>query len=482
MHQQTEPLLAQNEIVNSSLSEDSDDEIDEKTFGESHTVPEASHLRRILRKCPPLLQTLSKHIFSKSVLTSFLPQCLQPGGLRQPPNLPSTAYLDAVRGFAAVAVVNHHFYWYNPILSLPFVSIVRQGRVMVDVFFIISGYVLTRKMLRLMREDKHLDLLQCLASSTFRRYMRLFLSACFGSFICMVLVSLNLVSHPEAHRMDSIFAQFGDWIADTVHFTNPFADVAGYWYSGVVNSRYHYFLWTIPAEFRGSVVVFLFGVACCKMNPITRQTICCLLIASGYTWNAVYVSLFLFGVLLAERGLQRDTKETTLPLRGSGAARFYMSFRMHFISGLAIVLGVYLAGQPKDLGINGPFPWPMLSKVVPFWWPAAVEGREHFWLSISAALILYGLDNCTTYQRPFNWAFSQYIGRLSFGIYVMQLPVALLYKDPFKSLLGDSVWVSLLNYFVHMFILLWVADYFIRIDRRIISIGRWLEKKTFVPG
>ena len=45
-----------------------------------------------------------------------------------------TSYLDALRGIAAIVVVNHHFFPYEPtwIMQQPFVRILAAGRGMVE--------------------------------------------------------------------------------------------------------------------------------------------------------------------------------------------------------------------------------------------------------------------------------------------------------------------------------------------------------------
>ena len=434
------------------------------------------------------------NILTCQFLISILPQYLQPGGLKAPKKLRSTAYLDALRGYAAWAVVNHHFYWRSPFINLPFINITHKGRVMVDIFFIISGYVLSQKMLKLMREKKEQDLLQCLASSTFRRYIRLYFSAYVGAFLSMLTVYSNSMITPITPRKSSFFAQLVDWMSDMSHFSNPFANVTGYYYPDALNSRYHPYLWTIPVEFRGSMVVFVFCTACCKLSTAHRQIACWILILLGYAWDTVYVSLFMFGVFLADRSITHPTPAVNSPppaieqlqLEGGGIKRRgAIIIRIYVIAGVALILGVYLCSQPEDLGLKGPEPWLHLSKAIPSWWAQGNQGREHFWLSISACLILYALEACPILQRPFNYGFSQYIGHLSFGIYLMHLLIQRTFWDgPLKKLLaaylGYSSWSYCVIYVPYFLAVMWAADYFIRADRHVISFGRWLEKKTFI--
>jgi hypothetical protein len=117
-------------------------------------------------------------------------------------NLHSTSYLDGLRGMAALIVYINHLVvdWFPSlrtaygsydqnyhVLQLPILRIFFSGRGMVAVFFVISGYVLSIKSLRLMRQLQLSDLLDSLASSTFRRGIRLFLPTTASTFLSMLL-------------------------------------------------------------------------------------------------------------------------------------------------------------------------------------------------------------------------------------------------------------------------------------------------------
>jgi hypothetical protein len=124
-----------------------------------------------------------------------------------------TAYLDGVRGVAAFIVLVYHGLsdWFPALrygygsgpeyfnfLQLPMVRIFYQGRGMVTIFFIVSGYALSYKALRQMRAAQYSALLDSLASSTFRRGMRLFIPTTFTTFISC------LVAHRGWYRQDPL--------------------------------------------------------------------------------------------------------------------------------------------------------------------------------------------------------------------------------------------------------------------------------------
>lgn len=95
---------------------------------------------------PGYKRYLALHIFHPTItfITSLPPRFVQRGGLKPKKTLGPTSYLDALRGWAAFIVVNHHGFPYAdlPIFRYPIFSLLTAGRAMVDVFFVISGFVL----------------------------------------------------------------------------------------------------------------------------------------------------------------------------------------------------------------------------------------------------------------------------------------------------------------------------------------------------
>lgn len=102
-------------------------------------VPEQSRL-------PGYRRYFTVHILYPAIAftISLPPKFVRRGGLQQKKKLGPTSYLDALRGWAAFIVVNHHGFPYAnlKIFEYPFFSLMLAGRAMVDIFFVISGYVL----------------------------------------------------------------------------------------------------------------------------------------------------------------------------------------------------------------------------------------------------------------------------------------------------------------------------------------------------
>jgi hypothetical protein len=188
-------------------------------------------------------------------LLSLLPTIMRGEGFRPKKKLGSTSYLDALRGCAAIIVVFHHTlpYWNMALFKYPFFIVLLAGRGMVDIFFVISGYVLGFKLLKLIRAKDNERLLHHFASSIFRRYLRLYLPAFVITFVSMLLVAQGWkIGWMTVPRLPTVREQFWDWLLESFRFANPFSHITGYWTENDLcpTHRYNEVLWTIPVEVR----------------------------------------------------------------------------------------------------------------------------------------------------------------------------------------------------------------------------------------
>lgn len=350
---------------------------------------------------------------------------------------------------------------------------------MVDLFFVISGYVLSQRLLHLMRSQQKSKLLDSLASSVFRRYLRLYIPCALVTGLSMLLVSFGLIM-PEL-RQASFPAQIWHCIRDFAQFCNPFAPALGWFDSNVITNHYDPALWTIPVEFRGSVIVYAFCIAACKLNTRHRMSMCGLLVFSCFGWQAFYAANFLSGVLLADISLsrypERYISRGPLPFCSNGALA-QESLRMRSVYTTLCVFSLFLLCQPNDMKYFG---WPFLNSIAPHW---GNYGDGHFWTTIASPLLILSLDSLPSLQTPLLWSFSQYIGDLSFGIYAMHiLNIHLYWKPVFEPFVQQHFHDSLLAWLpftlLHYALILCVADWFERMDRRVVKLGKMLQSRYF---
>jgi peptidoglycan/LPS O-acetylase OafA/YrhL len=415
---------------------------------------------------------------------SLLPRYLRKGGLRRKEKLRDTSYLDALRGIAALIVVHHHHQVHPS--ELPFLSLATAGKSSVNVFFVISGYVLSYRLLKQMRARDSSSLLDTFASSMFRRYIRLFLPSFLASFIAVILTRMGRLGY--VYRFDHLYQQVWDWILDCVRLGNPFVGPRGYKIANDNSYASSYLdpLWTIPVEFRGSIVLYAFCLAVCKMATKHRMIICCGLIIMCYVWSTIYIALFLGGLVIADLNLSRTTsaKQTSEQSDSTYATAQVKSMEERAAWTFVFVLGLFLLSQPDNYH-SSVRPWPFLRSFVPAHLDKESDQlAQHFYLSIGAIILIYALDNYSALQTPLRWDFCQYLGDISFGVYVTHglLLWSFWYSpvEPFRAAhLGDSWLARYFIWVVYLGVVFWAGELFSRVDSKIVNFGKWLQGKAF---
>jgi peptidoglycan/LPS O-acetylase OafA/YrhL len=185
--------------------------------------------------------------------------------------LHATAYLDGLRGFAAFMVYwQHHQVWArvgldaNDIFEnawgyedrwyfacLPFIrTFFTGGHFSVAVFFVISGFVLSNKPLALIHAGDQGKLMENLSSAMFRRWLRLYIPAVGTTFLYMTSWhAFGIMTAWPDHQKD-YRAELANWWTEIRVFGWLFRGGNKLWLS------YNFHLWSIPVEFRGSVIIY----------------------------------------------------------------------------------------------------------------------------------------------------------------------------------------------------------------------------------
>ncbi|KIW37577.1 uncharacterized protein PV06_10223 [Exophiala oligosperma] len=482
---------------------------------------------------------------SRRVISGYLPRFCSPktlfqgrlvhgsgNGEQQTDTLPPTAYLDALRGYAAWIVFLAHGWdeFHFSVTRQPILSVVVAAKSMVALFFVISGYVLSYRLLGLAHRHHrnqhnhhdhhdHEKLLTSLASSTFRRGMRLWGSTIFALAIAGVLVCLGWDGGYSDDRLgkNTLWEQIGDWFGRLIWFMNPFVEVDGYFWAGTLQNEYLGPMWTIPVEIRGSMVLFLFLLATCMMGYRKRAALTWLAVGACYFWTKLYVAQFLMGMAVADFSLSReqDQGQQHSPRRSGGYVQLRMpsnsststtdttgpcplheasddsfttathpsqSHRSKILSIAMLVAGLILLGQPNsggdNLGILGDFPWKFLHSLPPSQYADNRGAHDYFYLGIGGFLLVLALDTYPVLRTPLNTPFSQYVGDLSFGIYAMH-PIILImvlrqwYNPRVRvQLFGDGFWGHVPGMILAHVLVFACADYFSRVDKRVVAVAR----------
>lgn len=171
----------------------------------------------------------------------------------RPAKLAPTAYLDGMRGLAALFVYFcHYFYQAFTIakgwganenqyhfLKLPFIRLFYQGPPAVCVFFVISGYALSYRPLKLVRSRNTKDFSTTISSLVFRRFIRLYLPTAISTLMIIGLLRIGAyewtrpfafdrtyhknVMEPHPDRMESGLDQLRDWCIHMFKFVHVFS-------------------------------------------------------------------------------------------------------------------------------------------------------------------------------------------------------------------------------------------------------------------
>lgn len=315
---------------------------------------------------------------------------------------------------------------------------------MVMIFFVISGFVLSHRALELSRRRQYTAVFKSLSSSVLRRWLRLMLPALVSTFLAFVLVRAGADPHinvgwdssPPTEsdidpymagflptRQNSTLEQFIDCLKSIEVMMDPFS--FGKWEAPTYNPP----LWTLSIEFMGSLIVFMTVLCTGTVKPVLRVCIpaagvvYCLCRAK-WEW-----SLFFAGVFLAEkRGaavsmLPFDKDSYDEPESKLGAVFGYFQTRgtiLRKIPGL-LAMGVLLFigswpenGAPESPGFR------TLSASIPQYY---ADKGVNFYGPISAILLVWILEANTFMQAAFTTAFAQYLGDISFSIYVVHMPI-----------------------------------------------------------
>jgi len=399
-------------------------------------------------------------------------------------------------------------------MELPVVRLTYAGVPMLGFFFIIGGYTNAISHLRLMRATDAVSrskLLRNLSSSAFRRWFRLYLPV----FSMMLLVSLlartglfaytkpfvargsqNLMLHgfPERHleTFNTVWEQLSWLVLDASGMANLF-DFKRYY------PAHDPHLWTIKEEFRAALSLFILLLATASMKVSVRIVIFGL-VALWQTWNKVWpIALFTCGALVAECHI--SFQEMTSPLRTDEeraikAGEQYTTPIMklcswtqkycgHWLSFSLFLVSLWLLSTPNQ-GYTTASGYQILASTIPDWAPF-----KEMWLTNIGALlfisVMLGQAKDSLYHQAFTNVYAQYLGELSFAIYIIHGPMlhAFGYMLPlwFWQVFGDDGLIKFtlglsLVWIINLLILLTCADLFQRhIEHRCGNFTHRLESR-----
>lgn len=363
-----------------------------------------------------------------ALVYALTPEILQrrKGGATK--RLGGTAYLDGLRGVAALVVCLHHLTVYthkglelcyghplyfatynNRAIALPFLrNIFVGGHFSVMLFFCISGYVVPRRLISHLQEGRRDDFIESINSAVFRRPGRLLIPVSFTTLA--IAMGWHIFGYKTAfgEPQSNIFLELVNWLQDQSKFYYFFRQ-------GLLFSIYNFTTWTIPVELRGSMFMFVWLFATHQCTTRAR-----ILLTLGLTlWlefgppGAMYAAFFA-GLLTAELDMLAAS-DIQVSLPWDGFTKWWRSRRKIRMAILHVILvvGMFLASQPSEDGhtvdevMENCFGWSKLRLAIPDVYREGTEAYRWFWLFWAAWMVLIGVKEIGWVRSIFETSFAQ---------------------------------------------------------------------------
>ncbi|KAM7210744.1 Acyltransferase family domain containing protein [Rhypophila decipiens] len=429
-----------------------------------------------------------------------------------------TAYLDGLRGFAAFLVyIHHHQLWahgaanyanaavfenafgWRGLFHLATVPGIRNfftgGHMAVAVFYVISGYVLSAKPLALIQGEEYGKLADNLGSAFFRRWFRLYMPLLITTLVYVTSWHVFGFWNPVCEPKDTLREELWNWYVEFKNFSYLFKE-------GPVWVSYNTHLWSIPLEMRGSMITF---IACLSLSRAssTKRLISqvLLMIYFIYIVDGFYGALFIAGMMQCDLDLLSKRSDGSFPRWLRRAERYKVFIYYHFFA-----ISMWLAGVPSQtadvMDLRGNPGWYWMS----FLKPQAVLDPKWFYLFFAANMLVACTPRLGWLKRFFESRFCQFLGRISFSLYLVHGPIlatvgdrlyhAVGYVRPFaESQEHMAPWTNILPlpkvgpmgmelaflapHVILLPLTFWVAHVATRtVDEPAVRFSNWLYKKT----
>lgn len=357
--------------------------------------------------------------------------------------LRGTAWLDGLRGLAAFEVFIFHYDdgWVDRTLGwghgdyldpawwrLPFLrTFYASGDAAVCLFFAISGYVLSHRILSLYRQRRHDEAYSALSSAVFRRAIRLYMPVAIETFILMLLCRWFKFPKPVVYESAETFVgELNQYVISFVHLLMPLRYPDRWDY--VINRYDGGISWTIPLEYYGSIVIFVVLLFVSRVrNMKVRLGLVLAMVWQSFIKDDWIAGQFLLGMAFADWQL------------GQAAARQHQSYapsaprrwlRNTVFWGI-FLFGFYLAGLPlyhlkegatpdTDALFDRPF-YNWLSQPFAAWNLYRNRQFDRYLQCLAGYTLLIGVGETPVLRRLTETRFVQYLGRISFGLYLCHI-------------------------------------------------------------
>lgn len=341
-----------------------------------------------------------------------------------------TAWLDGLRGWAALLVCFFHLtmwthdginYCYGadllsgernitPAAWLIIRTLWTGGHFCVALFFTISGYVLSKRLLSLLHEGRQNEFVAALHSSIVRRPFRLFLPVLWSTLVIMIVSRITGLPSFAMKRQDSMLLQLVSWAREVARYT--------YFFDGDYLSM-NQNTWSIPVEMRGSMALFVWLFALSRMQHKVRfflnlAIIWYLVIAIP----AAQIATFFAGMITAEIDIiASGAAGLSLPWDGIVQALGRHALARTVFLHAALLAALFLGSAPSGSAVGssrdevlGKCPgWTNIEKLIPEAYPHDTKDASWLWFILFWAswLFLLAAKEINWLKRGLESTFSQ---------------------------------------------------------------------------
>lgn len=380
----------------------------------------------------------------------------------------ATGYLDGLRGLAVASVVI-----YNLGHSMD-KNWTWGGGFGTPLFCVITGYVLSLKPLRQIREQEWANLLSTITSHAFRRCLRIYLPAVVASLLAFVMLCLNKydISSKSDVQKGSIrdFLTWSEQLWDLLQKDFALLFLLNW---GATSPSYIPVLRTLKTMIRGPLVLFLTILGLSRCRREIRYLVGGLLMVSSYRNNQQGIMAMLGGMLLAEFHVSGE--ESKVKLKSEKDSVSWKASK-GILDRFGLATSLVLLSMPSTCSAQS---LPLCSLVS----PERTELVHH----LAAILLVWSIGNLPMLQNLFLNRVLQLLGSKSYSVYLVHSTVIGTLGDKItRRLLEDPVASNLLRYTLEMALVFGITGAVIFcaaiafgrfIDMPVITLTRWLESR-----
>jgi peptidoglycan/LPS O-acetylase OafA/YrhL len=357
--------------------------------------------------------------------------------------LRNTAWLDGLRGLAAFEVFIFHYddgwvdrtlgwgtgdfldpaWWRAPFIRTFFAA----GDAAVCLFFAISGYVLSHRILTLYRQRRHEEAYSSLSSAVFRRAIRLYMPVAIETFILMLLCRWFNFPKPVVYESAETFlGEISQYITSFVHLLLPLRypdrwDMVINRYDGGIS-------WTIPLEYYGSIVIFVVLLFVSRVrNMAVRLTLILAMVWQSFIKDDWIAGQFLLGMAFADWQIGKEFAKK----RQQGPTIARKQWLHSILAWMIFLFGFYMAGLPlfhlkkaENGGVDDLFSRPFynwISRPLAYYGLYQNRQTDRYLQCLAGFALLVGVGETPILRRIMETRFVQYLGRISFGLYLCHI-------------------------------------------------------------